>query len=167
MNLKKLLDDPVPTLSVRYTSTRHAVPDIPDTHISHEMAELIKTLIDYHTKHQRISSDIVYSLPLEEHNPEASDLLLHLLHRSKSLSGGDLKARRKSLTTKYNKDSERLEMILAEIDAGNDNLEIKREGHKLANLLKRVKRLTTEEYNDTVYRLRNPPSRIARVFDSM
>lgn len=157
VNLQKLLYDPIPQLCVRYAHNKHAVPDIKQHTISHELTNMLAQLLDYHDEHKgEIHSEYLLSLPIQTLDPRESEMLLHVLHRSKCLSGGDVKARQKAITGRYDRDKNRLTMILAEIDAGNDNTAIKHEGRMLADLLKRVKRITVEQYRNTIQHLDDP-----------
>lgn len=144
---------------MRYSHNHHAVPDIKQCTISHELTNILARLLDYHDEHRgEIHSDFLLSLPIQTLDQHESETLLHLLHRSKCLSGGDVKSRQRAITGRYDRDKNRLTLILGEIDAGNNNSAIKLEGRRLADLLKRVKRITIEQFRDIIRRLHDPPS---------
>ncbi len=147
----------VPSLCVRYTHNKHAVPDLKETEISREFAHMLTTVLNHHDKRGgSVDSDFLLALPLNRLKPEEGERLLHLLHRSKALTGGDVKGRRSAMSNKYTAAEKRLALILAEVNAGNDNLKIKREGFQLADFLRRVKRLNAKQYDQTTARLQNP-----------
>lgn len=146
----------MPSLCVRYSSTKHAVPDIKEVRVGLGFVNAMHKCLGEYSQKGGISTPFITGLQLEKISPPDADLLLHLLHRSHALLGGDPKERRKAITRKYDNCQGRLSTILAEIDAGNDNLNIKKEGLKLADLLKRTKRITNTSYSDIVTHLQDP-----------
>jgi hypothetical protein len=156
--MRKLLEDPIPKLSVRYAKNKHSVPDITDSTVSDTFVRTLLQLLKAHDlSGGSIKGEIVEHVSLENLPSHEAEKLLHLLHRSKVLSDGKEMVRKKQLTHKYNSATKRLELILGTINAGGDNPKIKQEGLKLARHLRNVKRITTAEYKDIIARLENPP----------
>lgn len=157
MNIQKLLKDPVKQLSVRYEHNKHNVPDMPDTPITDQAAKAISFLIDCHDAYGgRVHKPMLHRANLQSMDPDDAERILHLLHRSKVLVGGYPK-RRNEISRRYDTMQHRLDVIMGEIDAGNDNLAIKQEGRGIARTLKNTKRLNASQYLKIIEHLKDPP----------
>ena len=158
INIQKLLHDPVKKLSVRYSKTRHAVPDLPDCIVSDDFTQKLLHLMRFHDlSGGSIGKDILERVSLETLPKNEAERLIHLLHRSKVLRDGKDMVRRKHLTTKYSQAKKRLDLILGQVNAGNDNQELKKEGASLALQLRNTRRISSDQYKSVLYKLQNPP----------
>ncbi len=156
VHMDKLQHDTMPSLCVRYTSTKHAVPDIREVRVGAGFVNALHKCLGEYSGKGALSTPFINDLHLEKIPSHDAELLLHLLHRSHTLLGGDPRERRKALSRKYDNYQSRLSTILAEIDAGNDNMELKKEGLRLADILKRTKRITHTSFADIVKHLQDP-----------
>ena len=129
------------------------------------MAKVMQQVTDLY-QDMNLTRETLADLPLNDLPPEECELLMVILYKSKiphlsnNLYGSGVNdtsgVGRRLLTQKYNNMEKRLSLILGEIDAGNNNLDMKEEAKKIGSFLKTVHRLTAVEYDAMLRHIKDP-----------
>lgn len=155
--MDKLENTFTPSLCVRYAHNAHAVPDLKETKISKNGADIMNLIVRHYNRERHVSDEFLKEMLMDTNVPEHEKAqILMTLYRSKCLSGGALINGKQALSMKHNNNEKRLQLILGEINAGNDNLEIKREGRKIADQLRRANRIDGPKYREILQHLKDP-----------
>lgn len=147
-----------PSLVVRYAHNGHSVPDMRETRVGPHFVGLLLHLTKHYHRYKEVHSGHLRTLPIDKLPVEDADWLLMLLHRSKALTGGDIAQRRQAIGKRYDGLRTRLDIILGEIDAGNDNPDLKIEGKHIADTLRAAKRISAAEKARIISLLADPPT---------
>lgn len=155
--MDKLENTFAPSLCVRYAHNAHAVPDLKETKLSRNAADAMGLIVREYNQMGHVSDEFLKDNLMDSNVDEQEKArILLTLYRSKSLSGGALVNAKHAITLKHNNNEKRLQLILGEVNAGNDNLEIKREGKKIADQLRRANRIDGPKYRQILQDLHDP-----------